>query len=99
MFTGLVQAIGTVVSVDPSAAGVRIRVNPRDWAHKPALGESVAISGCCLTLAEPAEPGALTFDAIPETLAKTTLGNLKPGDPVNLEHAMRADALVGGHFV
>ncbi|MEQ8769575.1 MAG: riboflavin synthase [Phycisphaerales bacterium] len=98
MFTGLVQAVGSVASIDPSPAGVRIRIDPGEWAHTPDVGESIAVSGCCLTLAEPAGD-TLAFDAIPETLAKTTLGDLKPGDPVNLEHAMRADALVGGHFV
>ncbi len=98
MFTGLVQAVGTVAGADPTETGVRIRIDPGDWAHKPDVGASIAVSGCCLTLAEPAS-GTLAFDAIPETLAKTTLGDLTPGDAVNLEHAMRADALVGGHFV
>jgi len=98
VFTGLVQAVGSVSGIDPSPAGVRIRIDPGEWAHAPEVGESIAVSGCCLTLAEPAS-GTLAFDAIPETLAKTTLGDLKPGERVNLEHAMRADALVGGHFV
>lgn len=98
MFTGIVEQIGTVAGVEPTAAGVRLLIDPGPWAHRPEPGESIAVSGCCLTLAEPAGD-SLAFDAIPETLAKTTIGALNPGDRVNLEHAMRADALVGGHFV
>ena len=98
MFTGIVEQIGTVAAIEPTGAGVRLRIDPGSWSHRPGPGESIAVSGCCLTLAEPAG-STLGFDAIPETLAKTTLGDLEPGDRVNLEHAMRADALVGGHFV
>lgn len=101
MFTGLVQAIGTVRSVDPHpAGGARITVDPGAWAHRPVLGESISVSGCCLTVAaDPAGGTRLAFDAVPETLAKTTLGSFRPGMRVNLERSLRADDLMGGHTV
>jgi len=71
------------------------------WAHRPARGDSICISGCCLTLAEPMEEasGLMAFDIVPETLAKTKLGRLAPGDRVNLEHSVTASTLMGGHVV
>jgi riboflavin synthase len=99
MFTGLVQAVGTVSEVRPTPAGVRILINPLPWAYKPSLGDSISLSGCCLTLAAPLENGLWPFDAIPETLSKTTLGTLRPGSPVNLEHAATPTTLMGGHIV
>jgi riboflavin synthase len=102
MFTGLVQAIGAVASIDPGpAGGLRLVVDPGAWPHRPLVGESIAVSGCCLTVAEdPAgTQGRLAFDAVPETLAKTTLGALRPGSRVNLERSLRADDLMGGHTV
>jgi riboflavin synthase len=102
MFTGLVQAIGTVASVDPRpAGGVRLVIEAPSWDHRPALGESIAVSGCCLTLAQDLgeSKGRLAFDAVPETLARTTLGALRPGSRINLERSLRADDLMGGHTV
>ena len=101
MFTGLIQAVGSVASISPTATGVRIVIDPRGWAYTPALGDSIAVSGACLTVAAFAGPSARhwCFDAIPETLAKTTLGSLRPGSPVNLEHALTPSTLLGGHFV
>lgn len=98
MFTGLVQAVGTVAAVEPTARGVRLAVDFGGWGHRPGVGDSISVSGCCLTAA--AVDGArVSFDVIPETLSKTTLGGLKVGERVNLEHACRADALMGGHIV
>lgn len=102
MFTGLVQAVGEVVEVRRGAGGgARLLVDPRDWSHRPVHGESISISGCCLTLAEPLEAsgGRMAFDAVPETLAKTTLGGLGPGSAVNLERSLMASDLMGGHAV
>lgn len=101
MFTGLVQAVGHVVSATPSSGnGARIEIDSGPWGHAPALGDSICVSGCCLTIAEPPGPdGRWAFDAVRETLDRTTLGSLRPGSPVNLEHAVRADTLMGGHFV
>lgn len=105
MFTGLVQALGTVRSVDPREFGVRFVIDPGDWQYRPSEGDSVAVNGCCLTVIRPdragpdAERGFFAFDVIPETLSKTTLGGLRAGHRVNLEHAARADTLLGGHIV
>lgn len=101
MFTGLVQAVGTIAATSPTPAGVRLLVDPGAWPHRPALGDSISVSGVCLTVAalEASGGGRWAFDAIPETLAKTTLRRLKAGDRVNLEHAVTASTLMGGHFV
>ncbi|MEL6329654.1 MAG: riboflavin synthase [Planctomycetota bacterium] len=100
MFTGLIQATGLVQKIGPSPAGSRLLVDSRGWDHTPDRGASIAVSGCCLTVAEGPEPGRpLAFDVIPETLAKTSLGSLGPGSHVNLEHAATASTLLGGHIV
>jgi riboflavin synthase len=102
MFTGLVQAMGEVLAVEPKVGGgARVRVRPRGWDYSPSSGDSICVSGCCLTLAEElrTQGGAFAFDAVPETLAKTTLGSLKPGDAVNLERSLSASDLMGGHLV
>lgn len=114
MFTGLIQAVGRITSITPTGdgaacgsgggggggGGARIEIDPGGWSHRPNVGDSIAISGCCLTLAEPVtSAGRFLFDAVRETLDRTTLGSLAPGHRVNLEHAVRADTLMGGHFV
>lgn len=111
MFTGLVQAVGTVRSLQPlgtpghAAAGgqpiVQITIDPTPWDHRPALGDSISIDGCCLTVANTptASRSELVFHAVPETLQKTTLGARATGSRVNLEHAVTASTLMGGHFV
>lgn len=106
MFTGLVQSIGVVAARFPTAAGERI-VLRTPWSHDPAKGDSICVSGCCLTVVNAARLAAsaeesslhLEFDAIPETLAKTTLGTLAPGSRVNLEHSATPTTLLGGHVV
>ena len=100
MFTGIIRARGRLQSVDPSPAGKRLRVDSAGWDHRPGPGDSICVSGCCLTLAEPVgADGVLAFDAIPETLAKTTLGGLVAGDEVNLEASMTASTPMDGHVV
>ena len=102
MFTGLVQAVGRVTSVEARGAGVRLRVDPAGWGYSPGLGESISVSGCCLTVAgvEGGPGGQIwAFDAVPETLAKTTLGGLAAGSRVKLEHAATPTTLLGGHVV
>ena len=91
MFTGLVREVGTVVSFEDG----RIRVESSIAA---AVGDSVAIDGVCLTVVD-GDRKTLAFDAVPETLARTTLGRLGPGTPVNLEPALRAGEPLGGHYV
>lgn len=101
MFTGIVRAIGRVVSADPSPTGRRIVIDPAGWSHRPAPGDSVACSGCCLTLVRALDEtgGRFEFDAIPETLDRTTLGGWTPGRPVNLEAAARIGDRLDGHIV
>jgi riboflavin synthase len=104
MFTGLVQAIGEVARVEPQGAGLSLWVRPREWEHQAEVGESICVSGCCLTVAEVGADG-WRFDAIPETLSKTTLGESQgrggggAGRRVNLERSLRAMDLMGGHIV
>jgi riboflavin synthase len=95
VFTGIVQAIGRVRSVDESTLLVEAPAELSGDGYE--LGESVAVNGCCLTVV--ASQGALAFDVSPETLRRTSLGNLHAGDPVNLERAMSANGRFGGHVV
>jgi riboflavin synthase len=100
MFTGLVEGIGIVRAVEPAAGEVRLAVEvPAAMASDPGrLGESVAINGCCLTAVAIDGP-RWGFQAGAETLSKTNLGRLRPGDAVNLERALPANGRFGGHIV
>jgi riboflavin synthase len=97
MFTGLIEAVGTVSDIAPQADGFRIRVRT-SLAAELADGDSVAVNGVCLTTTA-ARDGELHADIGGGTAQVTTLGLLRAGQPVNLERAMRADARFGGHFV
>ena len=97
MFTGIVRERGRVVSADRNGAGVHLRI-AADETAQAAPGDSISVSGCCLTVTR-VEGEALEFDAVPETIARTTLGALEPGAEVNLEPALRAGEPLGGHFV
>lgn len=106
MFTGLVQTVGEVESVEPltpAGSGVRLRVRTLGWPHRPSAGDSICVSGCCLTVAGAAEErgDALTmaFDVIPESLARTGLGGLSAGNRVNIEPSCTPTTLLGGHVV
>lgn len=96
MFTGLVAARGTLVETLPLAAGLRLRLSHPLGALE--LGESIAVSGVCLTVTSFGDDW-FTADVSPETLARTTLGQLRAGDAVNLERALRAGDRLGGHLV
>jgi riboflavin synthase len=99
MFTGLVRAIGEVVAIEPGAAGARLVLRAPDWEYHAQEGDSICISGCCLTVAQPPRDDLLVFDAVAETLARTTLGLLQAGSRVNLEPSLSAADLMGGHMV
>jgi riboflavin synthase len=94
MFTGLVEEMGRVVERD----GARLVVSADRVLEDSELGASVAVNGACLTVVERG-PKRLRFDVGPETLARTALGELTAGDPVNLERPMRLGGMVGGHLV
>jgi len=99
MFTGLIQHVGTVSSIaEASGGGARLSVDLGPLALESRLGDSIAIDGCCLTIAE-LSGSVAAFDAVPETLRRTTLGTLRPGARVNLECALRPGDRLGGHFV
>lgn len=99
MFTGLVSASTRVAALRSSPAGALLSVErPAGWADV-ALGESVAVSGVCLTVVPPLDPKALSFDVSPETLARTTLGGLTAGARLNLERALLPTDRLGGHIV
>jgi len=98
MFTGIVQAIGTVHSLAQTDEGIRVVIDAAGWDHKPKAGDSIANNGCCLTLVSD-EGGLWSFDAIPETLEKTTLGGWGAGDRVNLERSLRVGDGLDGHQV
>ena len=97
MFTGIVRERGRVVSAESNGGGVHLRIAAPETAGA-APGDSIAVSGCCLTVTA-ADGETLEFDAVPETIARTTLGGLEPGAEVNLEPALRAGEPLGGHFV
>ena len=99
MFTGLVQETVEVLEARPTEAGVRLSVDPRGWSHTPTHGESIALNGCCLTLADEAPLPTLVFDVIRETLERTTLGGWGAGTLVNVEPCVTPSTLLGGHVV
>jgi riboflavin synthase len=98
MFTGLIESLGKVVAVMPEPPGVRLLVEAAEVAADAAIGDSVCVSGCCLSVVRIDGP-RLAFELGPETLARTTLGGLKPGAPVNLERSLRLSDRLGGHIV
>jgi riboflavin synthase len=98
VFTGIVREVGRVVSVDGGDDGLRLRIEAPETARATGIGDSVAVNGCCLT-AVAVEDGRLAFDAVPETLARTSLAQLAPGAEVNVEPALRAGDPLGGHYV
>ena len=98
MFTGIVQELATINAVDHGADGSILRIAAERVAQDLRLGDSVAVDGVCLTAID-LSPGALAFEAMHETLERSTLGGLRPGDRVNLEGALRAGEPLGGHLV
>lgn len=98
MFTGLIQDIGTVVSVTPQGEGKRIGIETKMDLSVVPLGASIACSGCCLTVVEKAKH-SFFIEASPETLTKTFIKNWGEGTKVNLEPSLRLGDELGGHFV
>ena len=98
VFTGIVRERGRVAAAELNGDGLRLRVEAPETASTAAPGDSVSVSGVCLTVTA-ATNGSLAFDAVPETIARTNLGRLAAGAEVNLEPALRAGEPLGGHFV
>lgn len=98
MFTGIVEAVGRVRALRPQGAKAELVVEAPDIAAGVRIGDSVAVNGACLTVTA-ARDGALHFEAVQETLERTSLGRLAAGRAVNLERALRADGRLDGHLV
>lgn len=98
MFTGIVEELGEVRAVEPAAVATRLVFEAPLVASDAAVGDSIAVDGTCLTAVDTG-PGWWAAQAVPETLGRTTLGRLRPGDPVNLERPVRPDSRLGGHLV
>jgi riboflavin synthase len=100
MFTGIVEEIGTLASVEPLPGGeTRLRLHGPLVVSDAHLGDSIAVAGVCLTVVDLPGDGTFAVEAVPETLSRTTLGGLAVGDKVNLERSLRTDSRLGGHIV
>jgi riboflavin synthase len=98
VFTGIVREVGRIALLEGGDDRLRLAVTAPAIAPETGLGDSVSVNGVCLTAAA-VDGDLLAFDAVPETLRRTTLGQLTEGDPVNLEPAVRAGQPLGGHVV
>ncbi len=98
MFTGLIEEVGSVLEISTAVRGAQLQLDAPRVADKVQIGDSIAVNGCCLTVA--AHRGQqLTFDLLEETLDRTNMRTLRRESRVNLERALAADARLGGHFV
>lgn len=98
MFSGLVESTGTVVAAREEPPGLRLTLDTGGIASDAPLGASICVSGCCLSVVA-IDGERLEFQLGPETLLRTTLGRLRPGDRVNLERSLRLSDRLGGHLV
>ena len=98
MFTGIVRELGVLAGAEEAGGGRRLVVQAPETAARTSAGDSVSINGCCLT-ATAIDAGSIAFDVVPETVARSTLGDLVPEDRVNVEPAIRAGEALGGHYV
>lgn len=98
MFTGLVEERGRVAGIEERPDGRRFRIDAPLVASDARVGDSIAVSGCCLTVIA-ADAGGFSIEAVPETLRRTTLGAWRMGDGVNLERSLKLDQRLGGHIV
>lgn len=101
VFTGLVEELGSLIACHPTqGGGARIEIRAEKVLEGIALGDSISVNGTCLTAVEwDHRSGRLVFDAVAETLEKTTLSGLATGTPLNLERALAVGSRVGGHYV
>ncbi len=98
MFSGIVEALGTVAELRSEPPGCRLVIREPKIAAETAVADSISVNGCCLTVVE-TDDESMHFEAGPETLARTNLGKLQTGSPVNLERALAVGDRLGGHFV
>ena len=98
MFTGIVEELGTVEAIEDQGDAIRLTIRAQRVLADAALGDSIAVNGCCLTVSARTET-TWTADVMQETLDKTSLASATPGDPVNLERAATLQTRLGGHLV
>lgn len=98
MFTGLVETQASIAALSPEGPGIRLTLESAEIALSARLGDSISVSGCCLTVVA-IEDARLVFEAGAETLSRTTLGQKKVGDLVNLERSLQLGDRLGGHLV
>jgi riboflavin synthase len=98
MFTGIIEAVGRVSGIERGGEAIRLTISAGKIAEDVVMGESVSINGVCLTVTE-IRPPHVSFDAVFETMRRTTLGQLRAGDNVNLERAVPVNGRLGGHVV
>jgi riboflavin synthase len=98
MFTGIIEDLGLIESLEPRAAGSRLTIRSPLVCADLRAGDSVSVNGVCLTVVDP-RPATFGADVAPETLRRSSLGALRPGSGVNLERALQAGARLGGHIV
>jgi riboflavin synthase len=98
VFTGIIETTGEIAAIERRGDLTRLTIEAADVAGEVAVGESVAVNGACLTVTG-ATGAEISFDAVPETLEKTSLGDLVRGSRVNLERALRAGGRLDGHIV
>jgi len=102
MFTGIVEELGTVAAIEDQGDAIRLSIHATTVLEDAGLGDSISVNGCCLTITTydaDTDPGIWTADVMQETLDKTSLYGVRPGDRVNLERAVTADKRLGGHIV
>src|ERR671924_1341234 len=98
VFTGIVRERGRLVRRDGGAEGVLLEVEAPETAAATAVGDSIALDGCCLTATQIVDE-RIAFHAVPETIRRSTLARLEPGNELNVEPALRAGEPLGGHYV
>lgn len=98
MFTGLIETLGAVVAFTPQPTGARLRISSPAALADAHTGDSICVNGVCLTALDISD-GAFSADLAPETLARTNLSTLKPGDVVNLERSLLPTTRLGGHIL
>jgi riboflavin synthase len=98
MFTGIIEELGTVAGVEDQGDAIRLTIHAEHVLSDVSLGDSIAVNGCCLTVAE-RDGDTWTADVMQETLDKTSLAGVRPGDRVNLERAVTPQTRLGGHIV
>jgi riboflavin synthase len=98
MFTGIIEELGTVAGVEDQGDAIRLTIHAEHVLADASLGDSISVNGCCLTVAE-RNLDTWTADVMQETLDKTSLAGVQPGDRVNLERAVTPTTRLGGHIV